>query len=91
VNTDALLAELSTKRWFGARDRQPTALKIVERTTISKVPPQLEIVLATIEFAGGGKRLYQLLLVGGEGEAISWPTVRASRAGAASFTSPAPD
>lgn len=71
MNNDALLAELSSKRWFGGQDRAATALKIVERATISKVPPQLEIVLATIDFAGRGRRLYQLLLVGGGGESPS--------------------
>jgi trehalose synthase-fused probable maltokinase len=70
LDTQSLLSDLPSRRWFGAKGRDLASVEVRDRTVVDDGPPALVVALVDVHYAGGGSDLYHLpLLVSEDGSA----------------------
>ena len=83
-----ILAFVREQRWFGAKSREVTGLRIVDRAELRGEAPSLVDALLEIRYGSGTHDLYQMVV--GTSAQGSPPVPRSSRPTAARATRPAP-
>ena len=72
---DAILSFVRWQRWFGAKSREVTGLRIVDRAELRSETPSLVDALLEIRYGSGTHDLYQLLVGSSEGGEPAGPEI----------------
>ena len=72
---DAILAFVREQRWFGAKSREVTGLRIVDRAELRGDAPSLVDALFEIRYGSGTHDLYQMLVGTSEEGDLAGPTI----------------